>query len=115
MGARLHLHAKNRRTTGRIPPMVDLTPMAVDIAPRASGGARLSEWSAAEFADTLFADGLVLRALICRLGVGEWQWSISSLDGDRGELICIGTEKSSAKARRTVASEMAKCLEDPFC
>jgi hypothetical protein len=72
----------------------------------------LSEWSAAEFLDVQLSDGLVLRALVSQLGAGEWQWTISSIDGDRGDLICAGTEQSAIGARLTVTSELAKCLED---
>jgi hypothetical protein len=75
----------------------------------------LPQWSAAEFLDMPFADGLLLRALICRLGAGKWQWSIMSIDGDRGgELIGVGTEKTVAEARQTAASELDKCIRDPL-
>ena len=75
----------------------------------------LPHWSAAEFLDTPYADGLVLRALICRLGIGKWQWSIMSIDGDRGgELISVGTEKTVMDARRTAAGELDKCIRDPL-
>jgi hypothetical protein len=87
--------------------------MIVDIAPHAATEVEFPEWSAAEFLDTPLADGLVLRALICRLGARKWQWSISSLRGDdSGELICAGLEKTSAAARETIASELMKCLDD---
>jgi hypothetical protein len=72
-----------------------------------------SEWSAAEFRDTPFADDLTLRALVCRLQIGTWQWSVLSLDGDRGELISIGTANSAAAAQRMAMSEVAKCLDTP--
>ena len=90
--------------------------MVVDTASSAARAidADLSEWSAAEFIDAPLADGLVLRALVCRLGAGRWQWSISSLEGDSGELICVGIESSVAGARRTAASEIVKCLENPI-
>jgi hypothetical protein len=74
----------------------------------------LPQWSAAEFLDMPHADGLILRALICRLGAGKWQWSIVSIEGDRGELISIGTEKSVEKARSTAAAELDKCIRDPL-
>jgi hypothetical protein len=77
-------------------------------------GADLAEWSAAEVLDTPYSDGLTLRALVCRLDAGKWQWSISSLDGDRGELIGIGLEKSLAAARATATTEIAKCLDNPI-
>jgi hypothetical protein len=85
----------------------------LDTASRAVG-ADLAEWSAAEVLDTLFSDGLTLRALVCRLGAGKWQWSVISLDGDRGELIGIGHEKSLAAARATATAEVAKCLDNPL-
>ena len=72
----------------------------------------LSEWSTAEFLDVQLSDGLVLRALVCQLGAGEWQWTISSIEGDRGDLICAGKEQSAISARLMARSELAKCLED---
>jgi len=72
-------------------------------------------WSAAEFLDMPFSDGVLLRALICRLGPGKWQWSIMSIDGNRGgEVICLGTEQTVAAARQTAASELDKCIHDPL-
>jgi hypothetical protein len=88
--------------------------MPLDTAPRASIDVDLLDWSAAEFLDTPHADGLILRALVCRLGAGKWQWSISSLDGGNGALICAGFEKTIAEARETAASELIKCLENPI-
>jgi hypothetical protein len=79
-----------------------------------SVAADLAEWSAAEVLDTPFSDDVTLRALVCRLGAGKWQWSITSLDGDRGELIGIGLEKSLAAARATATVEIAKCLDNPI-
>lgn len=73
----------------------------------------LSEWSAAEVLDAPFADDQMLRAIVCRLGAHRWQWSVCSLDRDRGELISIGTERTAAGARQTAADEIAKCLESP--
>jgi hypothetical protein len=72
----------------------------------------LPAWSAAEVLDTQLPDDFTLRALVCRLGAGKWQWSISSLDGERGELISTGIEKSAADARQVATCEIAKCLED---
>ena len=72
-----------------------------------------TEWSSAEFLDVPLADRLVLRGLVCRLATSQWQWSVISLYGDRGELICSGTARSAAAAQRTVASEISKCVEDP--
>jgi|HubBroStandDraft_4_1064222.scaffolds.fasta_scaffold261254_2 hypothetical protein len=88
--------------------------MIVDTLPRAAVDVDLADWSAAEFLDAPQADGLALRALICRLGAGKWQWSITSLDGDSGALICAGLEKTIAEARETAASELVKCLENPI-
>jgi len=79
-----------------------------------SVAADLAEWSAAEVLDTPFSDGLTLRALVCRLSAGKWQWSIISLDGDNGELISIGLEKSLAAARAMATAEVAKCLDNPI-
>jgi hypothetical protein len=54
-------------------------------------------WSAAEFLDMPYADGLLLRALVCRSAPGKWRWSVMSIDGDRGgELIGFGTGSSPA-------------------
>lgn len=69
------------------------------------------EWSAAEILDTPLANEQLLRAVVCRQGAGKWHWSISSLAGDRGELISTGVERSAAAARTMAASEIAKCLE----
>src|SRR5258708_2934005 len=87
--------------------------MIVDVIPAAQAPQLdLSEWSAAEFLDVELSDGLVLRTLICRLAARRWQWSISSIDGDRGDLICAGIGNSVIAARRTATSELAKCVED---
>jgi hypothetical protein len=74
----------------------------------------LPQWSVAEFLDTPYADGLVLRALVCRLKNDLWQWSILSIGKEMGELISIGTENSLAEARRTAAVEIDKCIRDPL-
>jgi hypothetical protein len=73
----------------------------------------LPQWSAAEFLDMPYIDGLTLRALICRQTQRKWQWSVMSIDGERGELISIGSEDSLARARATAASELDKCIRDP--
>ena len=73
----------------------------------------LPAWSAAEFLDTAYENGLMLRAVICRLGPGQWQWSVMTLANDRGELISTGMERSIANARQTAASEIEKCIQDP--
>jgi hypothetical protein len=75
-------------------------------------GVDLAEWSPAEVLDTALPDGLTLRALVRQLGVGKWQWSVSSLDRDHGELISIGLERSAGAARATATSEIAKCLDN---
>lgn len=70
-------------------------------------------WTHAEFLDEYLPDGLILRALVCPFGDGEWQWTISSLEGlSRGELISAGFEKSVAAARLVATSEIAKCLDN---
>ena len=72
-------------------------------------------WSAAEFLDTPLADGLVLRAVICRLAPGRRHWIIMSIDAGRGgEVISRGTERTVDDARRLAAAEADKCLRDPF-
>jgi hypothetical protein len=71
-------------------------------------------WSAAEFTEWRLPDGLTLRAVVCRTAADRWQWSISSLAQDRGELICSGVEKSNTAARDAAASEITKCLENPM-
>jgi hypothetical protein len=75
----------------------------------------LPQWAAAEFLDTPYADGLLLRAVICRLGAGKWQWSIMSISPEgEGELITVGTEKTVERARQTAGSELDKCIRSPF-
>ena len=74
----------------------------------------LPHWSAAEYLDMPFVDGTILRALICRLGAGKWQWTILSIDGENGDVIGIGATKTVAEARLTAASELDKCTRDPF-
>jgi hypothetical protein len=86
--------------------------MTVETARHAAIDDDLSDWSVAEFLDTPLADGLILRALVCRLGAGKWQWSISSMGVGIGELISMGVESSAAGARLTAASEIEKCLDN---
>jgi hypothetical protein len=88
-------------------------PMSISEAPETTTFT-LPQWSAAEFLDMPYVDGLVLRALICRLTPRKWQWSVMSIEGDRGELIGSGTESSLADARATAASELDKCMRDPL-
>jgi hypothetical protein len=75
---------------------------------------RLPQWSVAEFLDVPYAEGPVLRAMICRLGAGKWQWSVMTVARDCGELISIGTESSVTEARRAAASEIDKCIHNPL-
>jgi hypothetical protein len=89
--------------------------MIVDIErPSLATNPAFSEWSTAEVLDAPLPDDLMLRAVVFRLGIRKWQWSISSLDGDRGELISAGIEKSAAAARLMATSEIAKCLGNPL-
>ena len=87
------------------------TAMTAELAVIAEPELDLSKWSAAEILDTALAGESLLRATVCRLAAGEWQWSISSLDGSRGELISSGIERNAAAARMMASSEIAKCLE----
>jgi hypothetical protein len=89
--------------------------MIIDIErPSRAAGVDLPDWSAAEVLDAPLPDQLTLRAVVLRVGAHKWQWSISSLDGDRGEQISAGIEKSAAAARLMATSEIAKCLESPL-
>jgi hypothetical protein len=72
----------------------------------------LPSWTAAEFLDTPYADGSMLRALICRLSPSRWQWCVMSLADDRGEVISLGTETTLGAARQTAAGEIEKCIQD---
>jgi|HubBroStandDraft_3_1064219.scaffolds.fasta_scaffold592146_2 hypothetical protein len=74
----------------------------------------LPEWSAAEVLDAPLPNDLMLRAIVCRAEAGKWQWSVSSLEGDRGELISTGLAESAAAARLMATSEIAKCVENPI-
>ena len=85
--------------------------MSIIEAPAATEFA-LPSWTAAEFLDTPYANGLMLRALICRLAPSRWQWSIMSIAADRGELIGLGVERTIGAARRTAAGEIEKCIQD---
>jgi len=87
--------------------------MILDIEqPRRAIDLALPQWSAAEVLDTAFADNLTLRALVCRLAAGRWQWSILSIDGEHGELISIGVAPSLSAARIAATSEITKCVEN---
>ena len=84
------------------------------VDPARADDAQLHEWSAAEVLDAPLADDQTLRAMVCRLGANRWQWTVSSLDHDRGELISVGIERTAAAARQTATVEIAKCLESAF-
>lgn len=86
--------------------------MNVDVVLPVRGlGLDLPPWSPAESLDLPLADGLVLRALVCRFEPEQWQWSISSINGEvSGQLICSGTTQKVAEARRIAVSEIGKCL-----
>jgi hypothetical protein len=75
---------------------------------------RSQRWSEAQFTDQQMTDGLIVRAVVCPLQSGGWQWTVSSLDRFGGEVISVGVETSAAKARLTAASEIEKCIEDPI-
>jgi hypothetical protein len=85
--------------------------MTVEVAAVTAPELAYPEWSAAEILDTQLTDDQLLRAVVCRQAAGEWHWSVSSLDRDRGELISAGIERSAAAARTMAAAEIAKCLE----
>jgi hypothetical protein len=72
----------------------------------------LPQWSAAEVLDTFLSSNLTLRALVCRLAAARWQWSILSIDGERGELISVGVAPSLTAARGAAATEITKCVEN---
>jgi len=74
-------------------------------------GSSRGAWSDAEFFDEHLPDGLVLRALVCLLEGGEWQWTLTVLGEGKGEMISTGTERTATKARRTAAAEIGKCLK----
>ena len=87
----------------------------LDVAePARADDLSLHEWSAAEVLDAPLAADQTLRAMVCRLGAHRWQWSVSSLDHDRGELISVGVERTAAAARHTATVEITKCLESAF-
>jgi hypothetical protein len=93
--------------------IVDAAPSAMRVPSHAVANA--PRWSTAEFRDEPCPDGFTLRALVCQLEDGAWQWSVSSLDGeDRGELISSGCAKSVTAARRQAAAEIVKCLQSPI-
>jgi hypothetical protein len=75
---------------------------------------RLPQWAAAEFLDVPYAEGPVLRAVICRLSVGKWQWSVMTVADDSGEVISTGTEGSITGARQAAACEIDKCIRNPL-
>jgi len=85
--------------------------MALDLTALAAPELGLPKWAAAEILDMPVADEEVLRAVIHRVDVGKWHWSISSHGAARGELISAGIEKDAAAARAMAMSEIAKCVE----
>ena len=88
--------------------------MSTLTAPAGDTDFALPAWSAAEFLDTPFVDRLTLRAVICRLGPGRWQWIIMNIGKGYGEIIAVGTEASVMEARQTAAAEIEKCVQDPL-
>lgn len=87
----------------------------LDVAdPARADDLALLEWSAAEVLDAPFADDQLLRAMVCCLGAHRWQWSVCSLERDRGEMISVGIERTAAAARQTATVEIIKCLEIGF-
>lgn len=71
-------------------------------------------WPTAEFLDRPFPGGITLRAIVCPLAAGEWQWSILSLERSAGQVIGVGVERSAEGARIVALSELAKCFADPL-
>lgn len=87
--------------------------MIVDIEHPSRGvDLALPQWSAAEVLETSLSGNLVLRAIICRQSAAQWHWSVLSIEGDRGELISAGIEKSLGAARITATTEITKCVEN---
>lgn len=80
--------------------------------PARAVGLDLPRWSAAEVLDTLLSEDLTLRALIFRQSAARWEWSVMSIEGERGELIASGVERSLNAARMTANSEITKCVEN---
>jgi len=74
----------------------------------------LPDWSTAEILEVPLADELVLRAVVCRMDSGEWQWTVGSRGRDQGELISAGVETSPVAARSMARSELSKCLASPL-
>jgi len=87
--------------------------MSVDVlAPSRTTALDSAAWSEAQIFDTQITPDLTVRALVCRLPAGSWQWCISSIDGDGGAMISLGVERTAAAARRVAADEVAKSLEN---
>jgi len=105
MAPALHCTARGRAATGRLGRFLAGKEYPWSLIPPSSAAraieADLSEWSGpAEFIDAR-SPIVSCCARWCRLGAGRWQWSISSLGGDSGELICAASRAASAGARRT--------------
>lgn len=81
------------------------------IAPSRTVARASAAWSEAQIFDTRLTPDLTIRALVCRLPDGCWQWCLNSIDGESGAIIALGVAESAAAARRTAADEIAKCLE----
>ena len=77
-----------------------------------ANGLDLPDWSAATVLDAPLPDDQTLRAVVLRLGDHQWQWSLSSIEGESGALISTGVERTADAARRRAATEITKCLED---
>jgi hypothetical protein len=75
-------------------------------------GFDLCDWSAATVLDAPLVDDQSLRAVVLRLADHQWQWSLSSIEGESGALISTGVERTADAARRRAASEITKCLEN---
>lgn len=88
--------------------------MEVNQATARAAGFSLPQWAAAEFLDVPYAEGPVLRAVICRLSTGRWQWSVMTVGEDSGEIISTGMERSVSGARQAAASEIDKCIHNPL-
>lgn len=85
----------------------------LDLAtPARADNTGLHRWCDAEVFDSPLPHDQTLRAVVLPLGAHKWQWSLSSFEGDRGELISTGVEKTAAAAREAATAEIAKCLED---
>jgi hypothetical protein len=108
----LRIFSKPNRTTVHHR-TAEQSPISV-VETRQRAGFTLPTWEAAEFLDIPYADGVMLRAVICRLSPGKWQATIISLSGDGGEVISVNVAATPADAREIAATELDKCIHDPF-